>query len=54
MRLGGVYRFTDADGLTRAFVAIRDESCLRIRAPKVKRGEKAKGAPRITLDFRLP
>ena len=40
--ISGIYRFTDRDGQTRAYIAIRDEACARIRAADLQE----RGSPR--------
>jgi hypothetical protein len=52
--VSGVYRFKDVEGTPRAFVALRDDACARIRAPKFETKGGGSGAPRIILDFRHP
>jgi len=41
----GVYRFTDRDGVARVYIAVRDDSCVRLSAPKLaSEGRPARGA----------
>lgn len=52
--VSGIYRFTDVEGTPRTFVALRDEACARISAPKFETTGGGSGSPRIILDLRRP
>jgi hypothetical protein len=51
--ISGIYRFIDVDGVARTFIALRDDSCARVRAP----GLQDEGRPRsasILVDLAAP
>ena len=52
--ISGIYRFVDFDGRVRAFVAIRDRTCARIRGPGFENEARSAGGARIVLDLGRP
>lgn len=52
--ISGVYRFIDVDGRARAYVAIRDRSCARIRAPELEDQDTTARRASILVDLAIP
>jgi hypothetical protein len=52
--ISGVYRFIDVDGRARAFIAIRDRSCARIRASDLGDQGGASRRASILVDLAVP
>jgi hypothetical protein len=52
--VSGVYRFVDADGQVRAFIAIRDQACARIRAAEMEGEDTVTTHATILVDLGTP
>jgi hypothetical protein len=52
--ISGVYRFLDVEGQVRTFIAIRDESCARVRAPELVDADRASRRATILVDLAGP
>jgi hypothetical protein len=52
--VSGVYRFVDADGQVRAFIAIRDQTCARIRAAELEDEDTVTTHAPILVDLGTP
>jgi hypothetical protein len=52
--ISGVYRFIDEDGRARAYIAIRDRSCARVRAAELGDQGRASRRASVTVDLATP